>query len=86
MSFAERVRAAAAALTKSLQQGAATKEQDDAAILAAQRLATFQPEIGGTLQCPECWIQYGSMAPLVAVPGVAPGAPAFRCEGCDFKL
>jgi hypothetical protein len=86
MSYAERVRAAATGLAKTLKQAAETQEQQDAANLAYQRAVSFQPEIGGMLHCPECWIQYGSLAPLVAVPGVAPGAPAFRCEGCDFKL
>jgi hypothetical protein len=86
MSYAERVRAAAVAFAEKLNQRANTKEQQDEASLAGQRLASFQPVIGGTLQCPECWVQYGSLAPLVAVPAAAPGAPPFRCEGCDFKL
>ena len=59
----------------------------EGASVAYERLARFEPEIDGTLQCPTCWIQHGSQAPLVAIPAVSPAPTVrFKCEGCDFHL
>jgi hypothetical protein len=38
---------------------AAKKAEFDFANLAPDRVASFQPEIGGQLQCPFCWIEKG---------------------------
>ena len=35
--------------------------------LAHDRLANFQPEIGGKFQCPHCWITVGKRAHLVTI-------------------
>ena len=87
MSYATQLRMAASEIANKAKRDAETQAQLDAAQLAYQRLAQFEPVIGGTLQCPGCWIGYGSHAPLVAVPGVSPGAPdVFRCSGCGFDL
>jgi hypothetical protein len=87
MSFADQVRKAADEIAKKVGRHAEAAGQSDAASLAYQRLATFQPEIGGVLQCPECWIHWGSQAPLVAIPAINPAAtPGFGCEGCDFSV
>jgi hypothetical protein len=87
MSHATQLRMAASEITNKAKRDAATQAQLDAAQLAYQRLAQFEPAIGGTLQCPGCWIEYCSHAPLVAVTGISPGAPdAFRCNGCGFDL
>ena len=72
MSFADRVRKAAGEIAKKVGRGAEAAGQSEAASLAYQRLASFQPEIGGVLQCPECWIHWGSQAPLVGIPAINP--------------
>jgi hypothetical protein len=87
MSYSAQVRMAASEIANEAKQRAETKAQLDAADLAYERLSRFEPEIGGTLQCPSCWIHYGSQAPLVAIPAINPATtPGFRCEGCDFSL
>jgi len=87
MAGADEVRKAAGEIAKEVGRRAEAAGQSDAASLAYQRLASFQPEIGGTLQCPGCWIHWGSQAPLVAIPAINPAAtPGFGCEGCDFSL
>jgi hypothetical protein len=87
MSGADEVRKAAGEIAKEFGRSAEAAGQSDAVSLAYQRLATFQPEIGGVLQCPGCWIHYGSQAPLVAIPAINPAStPGFGCEGCDFSV
>jgi hypothetical protein len=86
MSLADRVRAAAISVAEKVKRQAERDGDIEGASPAYERLARFEPEISGTLQCPTCWIQYGAQAPLVAVPAVNPAAPAFECEGCDFHL
>ncbi len=84
MSDVAEVRKAASEFANEVRRRAETKEAAD---LAYERLARFEPEIGGTLQCPGCWIHYGSQAPLVDIPAINPAmTPGFRCEGCDFSL
>jgi hypothetical protein len=78
------VRKAASEIANEVGRRAETKEAAD---LAYERLSRFEPEIGGTLQCPSCWIHYGSRAPLVAIPAINPATtPGFGCQGCDFNL
>ncbi len=87
MSFADQVRKAAGELAKKVGGRAEAAGETGTASLAYQRLASFQPEIGGVLQCPECWIHWGSQAPLVAIPAINPATtPSFGCEGCDFSV
>jgi hypothetical protein len=87
MAGADELRKAAGEIAKEVGRRAEAAGQRDAASVAYQRLATFQPEIGGTLQCPSCWIHYGSQAPLVAIPAINPAAtPGFSCGGCDFSV
>jgi hypothetical protein len=87
MSRADEVRTAAGEIAKEVARRAEAARQHDTASLAYQRLASFQPAIGGILQCPGCWIHYGSQAPLVAIPAINPATtPGFGCEGCDFTL
>ena len=86
MALTDRIRQTAIEVAKRMMRQAENDGNIEAASLAAQRLARFEPQIGGTLQCPTCWIQYGSQAPLVAIPGINPAiSPEFRCEGCDFS-
>jgi hypothetical protein len=85
--FAAKLRMAASEIANKAKRDAKTQAQIDAANLAYERFTQFKPEIGGVLQCPGCWIEYGSHAPLVAVAGINAGAPdAFRCNGCGFDL
>jgi hypothetical protein len=74
------------AAEKVKRQAEADGDIEDAS-LAYERLARFEPEIGGALQCPICWIQYGAQAPLVAIPAVSPTPTVrFKCKGCEFHL
>jgi hypothetical protein len=87
MPRTDEVRKAAGEIAKEIERRAEAAGQSDAASLAYQRLASFQPVIGGTLQCPNCWMHYGSQAPLVAIPAINPATtPGFGCEGCDFTV
>jgi hypothetical protein len=87
MSFADEVRKAAGEIAKKVGLRAEAAGQSDASSLAYQRLASFQPEIGGVLQCPGCWMHWGSQAPLVAIPAINPATtPGFGCDGCDFSV
>lgn len=52
--------------------------------LALDRLASFEPERGGDLQCPGCWIAQGVHSPLIPMPGTK-GASIFRCASCHFE-
>ena len=87
MSFADRVRAAAIRTAEKVKRKAEVDGDIEGASFAYERLAWFEPEVSGTLQCPTCWIQCGSQAPLVAIPAVSP-APTirFKCERCEFNL
>jgi hypothetical protein len=87
LSFADLIRAAAIRTAEKVKRQAEADGNVEGASLAYERLARFEPEIGGILQCPTCRIQYGGQAPLVAIPAVSPAPTArFRCEGCDFQL
>jgi hypothetical protein len=86
MFVTHRVRAAAIAMAERAKRQAEAGGNIEDASIAYERLARFEPEIGGALQCPTCWILYGSLAPLVAIPAVSTVAPAFKCGGCDFHL
>ncbi len=87
MPRADEVRQAADDIATEVGRRAEAAGQSEDASLAYQRLASFQPEIGGILQCPSCWIHWGSQAPLVAIPAINPATtPGFGCEGCDFSV
>ena len=87
MSFADRIRTAATRAAERIKRQAEADGDVEGASLAYERLARFEPEIGGILQCPMCRIQYGAQAPLVAISAVSPGPTVrFKCEGCDFHL
>jgi hypothetical protein len=87
MPFADRVRAAAISTADKIKREAEVDGDIEGASFAYERLAWFEPEIGGALQCPMCWIQHRSQAPLVAIPAVSPAATVrFECERCDFHL
>jgi hypothetical protein len=57
MSFADQVRAAAIRAAERIKRQAEADGNVEGASVAYERLARFEPEIGGTLQCPTCWIQ-----------------------------
>jgi len=56
-----------------------------AANLSSKRLANFEPEIGGHLQCPHCWIDNETRSRLDPIPGTA-GEDMFRCVECHFEI
>jgi hypothetical protein len=53
-----------------------------AAKVAHGRAATFEPEIGGNLQCPRCWIYDGNKVSVRPVPGTDK-QDFFRCNKCE---
>jgi hypothetical protein len=52
---------------------------------AVDRVDRFDPEIGGDLQCPDCWINNGVRSKLVSIPSDSE-IDWFRCETCHQKL
>jgi hypothetical protein len=87
MLFAEQVRVAAMRAAEKIRRQAEADGDIEGASLAYERLARFEPEIHGTLQCPACWIQHGTQTALVMMPALGPAATTrFKCEGCDFHL
>jgi hypothetical protein len=87
MFLAEQVRVAAMRAVEKIRRQAEADGNIEGASLAYERLARFEPEIGGTLRCPACWIQHGAKTALVMIPAVAPASTSrFKCEGCDFHL
>jgi hypothetical protein len=53
--------------------------------LARERLARFQPEIGGSLQCPRCWIENEIRSPLTRIRGTD-RYELFGCPRCELEL
>jgi transposase-like protein len=53
--------------------------------LLQERLARFQPEIGGSLQCPRCWVDRETRSSLTEGPGTEK-EHSFRCHKCGFDL
>ena len=55
------------------------------ATVLEERLARFQPEISGSLQCPRCWVDREMRSSLIRAPGTGL-EDAFRCLKCGFDL
>jgi hypothetical protein len=53
--------------------------------LAQERLARFQPEIGGSLQCPRCWLQDELQSPLTKIRSTD-RYEVVGCPRCDLEL
>jgi transposase-like protein len=53
--------------------------------LLQERLARFQSEIGGSLQCPRCWVDRETRSSLAEGPGTEK-EDSFRCHKCGFDL
>jgi len=51
--------------------------------LLQDRLARFQPEIGGRLQCPRCWVDRETRSSLIWAPSTE-REDSFRCDKCGF--
>ena len=56
-----------------------------ASILSSTRVAKFEAEIEGRLQCPHCWIDNETRSRLNPMPGTA-GEDMFRCDECHFEI
>jgi transposase-like protein len=50
-----------------------------------ERLARFQPEIGGCLQCPRCWVDREMRSSLTRAPSTEK-EDSFKCHTCGFEL
>jgi hypothetical protein len=50
-----------------------------------ERLASFQPEIGGSLQCPRCWVDREMQSSLIRAPGTGL-EDSYTCLKCGFDL
>jgi hypothetical protein len=58
-----------------------------AAELAAHRVSNFEPFIGGSFQCPQCWIESGRRLRIVAVPDQKSEVlTTYHCFACDLKI
>jgi hypothetical protein len=53
--------------------------------LRRKRLARFRPEIGGSLQCPRCWVDRETRSSLTEALGTEK-ENSFRCHRCGFDL
>jgi hypothetical protein len=49
------------------------------------RLGRFEPEIGGSLQCPRCWVDRETRSSLSGAPSTEK-EDSFRCHKCGFDL
>ena len=56
-----------------------------ASILSSARVAKFEAEIEGHLQCPHCWIDNETRSRLNPMPGTA-GEDMFGCDECHFEI
>jgi hypothetical protein len=56
----------------------------DLAKSAVNRLDSFQPEIGGNLQCPDCWIVRSVHSDLRPID--SKGADLFKCRTCYLDI
>jgi hypothetical protein len=54
------------------------------AMLLQERLARFQPEIDGKLQCPRCWVDREMQSSLTNALGTE--KDTLRCHRCGFDL
>lgn len=52
--------------------------------LARDRLATFQVQIGGQYQCPNCWVRHEAQSALTPIPSETKD-DYFRCEKCGCE-
>jgi hypothetical protein len=50
-----------------------------------ERLARFQPEFGGSLQCPRCWVLNETRSSLTPVSGTN-HEDIFRCHTCELEF
>jgi hypothetical protein len=52
--------------------------------LCYERIATFEPEIGGNLQCPRCWIYNNVRSTMQAI--LSPRQEdVLKCDNCNLK-
>jgi DNA-directed RNA polymerase subunit RPC12/RpoP len=59
--------------------------QCDSARAAPDRLLNFQVKIGAEYQCPACWIERDTRAPMVAKPS-ASKEDIFECVNCGHMI
>lgn len=55
------------------------------AMSAVHRLDHFRPEVGGDVQCPDCWVTRGVQASIVPIPS-STGDDLFRCNTCHQEF
>ena len=60
--------------------------QLDAAKLYHQRLPHFEPEIGGNLQCPRCWVLNETKTTLTPIPSDTEDNYFRRCLRCGIQI
>ena len=51
--------------------------------LCYERIATFEPEIGGNLQCPRCWIYNNIRATMRTIPSLGQ-EDILKCDNCNL--
>ena len=68
-------------LYRSIQQSVPAKAME-----ARARVETFVPRINNRLQCPRCWVGYGSRAPLTPIDSGSDAFDVARCDGCAVEI
>ena len=60
----------------------------DMAKAAASQADTFEPEVGGTYQCPYCWVRRDTRSALKPIPSGSGerNVDRFRCVTCDVEI
>ena len=58
----------------------------DMAKAAASQADTFEPEVGGTYQCPYCWVRRDTRSALKPIPSSESNVDRFRCVTCDTEI
>jgi hypothetical protein len=67
-------------------RSALIEEQLEEANRVPDRLARFQPEIAGHLQCPRCWIAQNTRSILACAPTASGQHDLLRCKACHLEL
>jgi hypothetical protein len=79
---AERIKREIFDLDKRKAEKQAELENASAAI---ERADSFVPDIGGNLQCPNCWVLHGFHSDVQPIPS-ANHVDWFRCKRCNYEF
>ena len=88
--IARELRARAEALVPEHKRVAAEAARLEAEMKAAggatDRLMRFTPVLGGSPQCPRCFVADGKQSRLTPIPGAGPGNDRLKCSVCGNEF